>query len=467
MKKQASPFLFIAACCVLLSGCASGLSYRSTSDAALLKIDQGKVKAAFASGDSRDVLYNMESGSVQRMANNYKKSNAHFAQAQRIIAAWSNSWKNTTTGKMSANFMSMLVNDNVNSYQPKGYEKSFVATFSALNQLDLNSLANARVAIKQMYETERAIQNYRQASYNAAREAKKKNDQNKLQRYLYKQMASQYDFQDLNSPAVLKLRNSYQNAFSHYLAGFVFEALNEPSLSRPGYVKAGQLNPTNTLIANSIKAVDNGTRPAAGHTDLLIVQAVGHAPEVRSVEKMLQLNLSNILAGDGCIKTVNIFYPKLILDKANAPLYAYQLDKKVMKPLPMTNVNLMAQRALKDNMPHIILRNITAMVRDIATAKLACHAGGKSKTNSAMLSLGAALLAHYLDKADERTWVLLPAHININRVSLPYGKHTLAVRLKGKVHRLTFTLNKAYQVLTYRMIGKQVFFEPEQSMETK
>ena len=38
----------------------------------------------------------------------------------------------------------------------------------------------------------------------------------------------------LDAPEVVSLKNSYQSAFSHYLAGFVYEALGEKDLAAPG-----------------------------------------------------------------------------------------------------------------------------------------------------------------------------------------------------------------------------------------
>ena len=43
------------------------------------------------------------------------------------------------------------------------------------------------------------------------------------------------------------LKNGYQSALSHYLAGFVYESLGEPSLAAPGYRLANELQPDHPL----------------------------------------------------------------------------------------------------------------------------------------------------------------------------------------------------------------------------
>jgi hypothetical protein len=104
-----------------------------------------------------DPLYNMEYGSLMRMNQNYTRSNYNFTLAQQSIDIWANSWMSTTGGQLSNTALSMLVNDNATEYQPKGYERTFLTTYHALNHIDLNNWANARVEIQRMYQIEQTI----------------------------------------------------------------------------------------------------------------------------------------------------------------------------------------------------------------------------------------------------------------------------------------------------------------------
>lgn len=446
---------------LLLTGCANNVfnSYKDTSDQQFTKIYAGQAKTAITAKDTSDALFNMEYGMLLRLTSDYPTSNTYFGRAQASMEAWSNSWSNTTSGQLSASALTMLLNDNISDYQPKGYEKSFLATYYALNQIDLNDLDDARVAIKQMYEIEQATQNYNDALYNAQTIEAQKNAKDKTSNYLSQEIMKKYNFPDINSPQVLALKNSYQNAFSHYLAGFIFEALNEPSLSRPGYVKAGQLNPTNKLIQKSINNLDNGVQPKSGYTDLLIVESVGHAPQIQSMQTSVPINLnltSTKNQGRVCINSIDIFYPKLVVDKTNQAIYPYTLDNSTMNPLPMVNVDLMTARALHDEIPHLIARNIAAALRNIALAQASCSE--KNDQAAGLLNLGAIFAGKMLDKVDERTFTLLPSKININRISLPYGNHTIVVNVNGVKYNQTITLNQPYQIVGFRIMGNQVFF---------
>lgn len=441
-----------------LSACANNpfSSYSKTSNATLNNVYSGNLAMAMKAESTGDPLYNMEYGELMRLNQNYTQSNYNFSLAQQSIDLWASSWMVSTGGKLTTTMTSMLLNDNAIEYQPKGYERTFLTTEHALNHLDLNNWENARVEIKKMYQIEQATENYNQALYAKEAEETQNISQDKQQSYLSRQILQKYNFSDINSPQVLALKNSYQNAFSHYLAGFVFEALNEPSLARPGYVKAGQLSPNNPLIQQSIDNIDKNIRPKAGFSDVLIVEETGHAPQIKSEEIHVPINLNLSNNQNSCINMIDVFYPKLIPDRYNNMLYPFSIDQAVVQPMPMVNVDLMAARALRDETPHLIARNIAAAVRNIGLSQASCSANGGNL--GTLLSLGTSLGGMMLDRADERTWTLLPSKIYINRMNLAYGKHTLTVNVNGMPYTQVVNLNQPYQVITFRVIGNQVLF---------
>lgn len=460
--KQKSLITLLAG--LTLVGCANNplSSYKNTADNRLNKVyNSNNIMDAMKAESSSDILYNMEYGSLLRLNQNYESSNLYFTRAQNSINAWVASWENTTAGQISNTATAMIINDNANNYDPRGYEKTFLTTLHALNHVDLNNYDNARIEIKRMYQVEQATQNYNQVLYNQAQIEAQNQSKDKTQNYLYQQIIQKYNFNDINSPQVLALKNSYQNAFSHYLAGFIFEALNEPSLARPGYVKAGQLTPTNMLVQQSIDNIDKNIRPKAGQTDLLIVEEVGHAPQIKSNEIHVPINLNLVGTPNGCLNMINVFYPTLIIDKKNNTSYNFSLDNQNITPVTMTDVDLMAARSIHDEVPHIIARNITAAVRNIALAQASCSAGGSI---GALLNIGTSIGGVLLDKADERNWTLLPSKINISRTTLNYGKHTISLNINGMTYNQIINLNQPYQIITLRILGNRVLFDTQSSM---
>jgi hypothetical protein len=443
--------------CVGLSFCAASpfASYKTSSDYTLNQVSQGKLATAMAAESTMDPLYNLEYGQLQRLQSHYSLSNYYFSLVQESLAAWVLNWNSSLGGKLSAEGLALLINDNLQVYQLRAYEKTFLATYSALNHLNLNDWEHARVEIKRMYQFEEAIANYNQALYANYQIEAQALKHNQAQDYLAQQIMQEYNFSDINSPQVLALKNSYQNAFSHYLAGFVFEALNEPSLARPGYIKAGQLSPRNQLIQSSLKQLDLQHRPNQGSTELLVIEEVGHAPQIqsRAVHIPLQFKLGS--QQGNCINMVNLFFPQLVITNKNSAVYQFNLDSQQVKPSTLVDLKLMASRALVDDLPHLIARNVAAAARNIIASQGACSAGGNL---GLLLSLGSSLGGALLDHVDERSWTLLPQYINVARVRLPYGRHKIQLKLAGVVQQQEIYLNQAYQVISLRIIDSQVYF---------
>ncbi|MFN8770541.1 MAG: hypothetical protein ACK5Z5_09105 [Neisseriaceae bacterium] len=411
---------------------------------------------AFGDPGDPDILFYMEYGTYLRMASNFTLSDLQLAKAQKVVDKWIFSWKNTTGGNLATTSTQLLLNDSATDYQPKGYEKTMLATYRALNHIDNNNWDNARVEIKKMYEAEQAIANYNQALYMKAEADAIKLKSNKQGNQIYTAILQKYDFSDINSPQVLALKNSYQNAFSHYLAGFVFEALHEHSLSRPGYLKSGELAPLNKLPRQSIDNLDYGNTSKPGYANVLIIQEVGHAPQIQS--QQFHIPFIATINNQRCLTNINIFFPKLVPDKSANHDFNYTIDGKSQNQELFTNFDLMAARNLHDIMPHIITRNITSAIRDIGASVASCSAGG---TTGDLLNITSMITGMLLDRADERAWVLLSSKVYLNRVQLPLGTHTFTIFVNGKTYTQTFSLFAPYQIIDMRILGDKFYFNTQ------
>ncbi|MDD3267328.1 MAG: hypothetical protein PHC75_09160 [Burkholderiales bacterium] len=456
---------------LFINGCANNVlpTYSDQTNTTLSKVYTGNLSSAMdINNNSDDILYNMEYGTIQRLQSNYVSSNLFFTKAQNTIDLWSANWQSSSPSAQSLNAVASVFYESGTDYQPRDYEKVFLSTLHALNHLGLNDFANARIEIKKMYQVEEAIQNYNQATYIQEQTAFQK-EKSGTAASLYDQLSVQYDLNNKVSPQIIALKNSYQNAFSHYLSGFVFEALNEPSLSRPGYVKALQLQPNNNLIQQDIKRLDSNIKQNSETTDLLIVQEVGHAPQIKSNEIHAQIprnfvsyEYASCLVGG----VTTLFYPVLENDTNNQELYSFDLDGKTILPLPMVNIDMMAARSLYDNKNKNMAQSVALAIRNIAAVQAKClsdNANSFALFGGTVVTLGAV----DIEKADERNWNMLPSKVNINRVNLPYGVHTFDITINGVKYSKQINLTKPYQILAYRILGNQVYFEPQKDMFNK
>jgi hypothetical protein len=436
-------------------------SYKVETDTPVSMLRNNNLDGAIASFDkSSDLISYLERGSVYRMQDyrdGYINSNSNFNNANNYVNKWLASYHNGTWGGISDTFEAGLVNDKVLDYQIKDYEKVMLSTYVALNYISLGNWDNARVEIKRMYQIEDRIRQYREVEYQTAKQksgALPKNAPTLEQ--IERQNSGAYSFDFINRPSALGLQNSYQSAFSHYLAGFIFESLGEYDLARLGYVRALQLNPSNALIKESINNVDNksATSSASNNnkfTDVLFIEEVGHAPQLKSITIPIPwVQSSN---GNNCFMAVTMSLPMLDPDKLDTTSSAFLIDNNEYNPLLFTDVNLMAARSLHDNLPNIFIRNMLRVARDYTLQQAACNNG------VGVIGIASLLGGSVINSADERTWVMLPSKVYAQRVKLNRGVHKLQVLVNGsRLVSAKINLTAPYQVITWRVVGNSVYF---------
>src|SRR5687767_3285584 len=160
---------------------------------------------------------------LQRLAGRTDASQKAWSVANARVQAATQGGLAEVSGLMRG-ISSFVVNDKLRAYPGHDYEKVMLLTYTALNHLALGDFDNARVAIKQTHELEAQIAELRAKQYAEVEESARQRGA----RTSFKELNG-YPVETLDTPEVNALRNAYQSALSHYLAGFVYEALGEPS----------------------------------------------------------------------------------------------------------------------------------------------------------------------------------------------------------------------------------------------
>lgn len=408
--------LAVLAAVVALSGCAGAMRQYDTElgdtmerarggrmDEALKKLEENN------SGADKDLLYFLEKGELLRMKGDIAASRDAWLKADETVRAWEEVAK-TDPQRILSEAGAFLVNDKTRRYDGQDYEKVLLSTRLAMDHALLGDWNAARVEVKKMHEREAVIAEFRAKE---VEDAKAKGQENNI-KTTYKDLKG-YPVELLDDPEVVKLRNGYQSAIGHYLAGFVYEALGEPSLAAAGYRQAIELRPGVPLLEQSLAELDQRVGRGGGKTtDVLFVLEAGEAPAWKSVTIPLP-----VPTGRGWVAAPTSF-PVIRSMSKGIRLPALRIDGKAVSAYPVTDVEVQARRALKDQMPGIVVRTTIR-----AIAKGAIQAGVQRKDSSGLLSLATMVVAVVTEQADERSWRSLPALIGIARVALAPGRHTL------------------------------------------
>ena len=412
--------LWALALSAALTGCATMQSHDTTASNMQTAGRSGGIPAALASLESTAkteeektaLLFNMERGELLRMDRRYPDSTNAFLLADNKVKEWEETAK-TNPSKLMGTVGAALVSERLKVYEGQDYEKVWLTTRLALNRMAVGDFENARVDIKRTHEREAIIAEFRSKETLAAEEEAKSKGAAAGGKEL-----NGYPVETLNDPEVLALKNGYQNALSHYLAGFMYEVLGESGLAAPGYRKAIELKPETGVLEEGLRGLDNRTsftwKRRQRMTDVLFVVEAGDAPARKPKAFTIP-----VPTGRGMV-TASISYP--VIEPSKDPLLttlsAAGTDLKLEK---VVDVNVMARRALKDEMPGMVLRGVTrAVAKGVMQNEL-------QKRGGLVGGLIGAVASAATEVADDRMWRMLPGRVYIARGYLPPGEHVVTV----------------------------------------
>jgi len=412
--------LWVLTLSAALTGCASMQSHDKLASDVQSAGRTGGIPAALAqleaSAKSEDdktaLLYNLERGELLRMDRRYEDSTNAFLLADIKVKEWEETAK-TDPSKLMGTVGAALISERLKNYEGQDYEKVWLTTRLAMNRVALGDFENARVDIKRTHEREAIIAEFRSKETLAAEEEAKSKGAAAGGKEL-----NGYPVETLNDPEVLALKNGYQNALSHYLAGFMYEVLGESGLAAPGYRKAIELKPETGVLEEGLRGLDNRTsftwKRRQRMTDVLFVVEAGDAPARKPKAFTIP-----VPTGRGMV-TASISYP--VIEPSKDPLLttlsAAGTDLKLEK---VVDVNVMARRALKDEMPGMVLRGVTrAIAKGVMQNEL-------QKGGGLVGGLIGAVASAATEVADDRMWRMLPGRVYIARGYLPPGEHVVTV----------------------------------------
>ncbi|HEX7218241.1 MAG TPA: hypothetical protein VF280_03395 [Burkholderiales bacterium] len=437
---------------LLLSGCAAVRSYDAELYTTLERASGGAVDDAIKLLEAnnrlpdKDLLYYLERGMLERLGGRYGESQKTWMAASARMQASAGGFSEVTN--LVRGISSYVVNDKLRAYSGHDYEKVMLLTYMALNYLAMGDYDSARVAIKQTHELEAQIAEQRAKQYAEVEESARKRGA----RTSFKELNG-YPVQTIDTPEVNALKNCYQSALSHYLAGFVYEALGEPSLAAPGYRLANELQPGQPALEEALRGLDaRVAAPDDGMTDVLFIIGSGSAPAIQSRTFMLP-----VFVESRTILIANAF-PVMSATSSSVPPHEIQVEGQTLPVTRIASIDLMARRRLADDMPGIMLR---AAIRSTVTATLQYQAQRSSEREhtlamalaAGIMTAGTAILA----SADDRTWRALPADVSIARTRLPRGKHVVSLQTPEGARSIPVELSGRHAVVDLRLLRQHLF----------
>jgi hypothetical protein len=230
----------------------------------------------------------------------------------------------------------------------------------------------------------------------------------------------------------------------------VYEALGEPSLAAAGYRHAIELQPNRPLLEDALAGLDSRVSAIEnGYTDVLFVLESGSAPARLS-------------------RQFNVPFPyrdRLLIVPVSFPVIAPSLqnfmpDQLQISGLPaigttvITNIDLMARKALQEEMPGIVTRGIIR-----SSSKAVAQYQASKNDQSGLAAFAMAIGSVITESADERGWRFLPAQIAIARARIPSGQHTILLQTPEGVRSVQLNLAGRHAVVGLRLLRPGFFVQ--------
>jgi hypothetical protein len=445
----------------LFSGCATFRSYDAELTDTLSRAASGRVDAAIRELErdnkrkDRDLLFFLELGELKRLKTDYLGSQAAWFMAEQRVLGWEAAAR-ADPARVAGAAVSYVLNDKSRPYEGHDYEKVMLTTRIAMNHLALGEWDNARVAIKRTHEREAVIAAVREREYEEARaQARKRGYVSE-----FKDLNG-YPVTEIDNPEVNSLRNSYQSALSHYLAGFIYEAQGEPSLAAPGYRQAIELRPGVALLEEGLAGLEQRlASPREGGTDTLFVIETGLAPARQSRDFNLPIPINQTWV------VVPVAFPVLRSQGEPAVLGGLTIDGgPTLAPVMLTSVDAMTRRSLQDEMPEIMLRSAIRSTAKAAAQYEARRAAQRKYRKgddgaAAALDLAAFVLmvgSAVTESADERGWRSLPAQIHVARGRVPPGRHRVTIETAAGPRSTEVNISGTHAFVGLRVLRGTLF----------
>ncbi len=424
----------LVAAVLLLGGCAAGsifTSYPKQIQPIKVQLEARQYTMAQAELDGRQddadkILYLMERGRVAQLAGDTEASIEDF---KRVIEAFE---ENDEKAKVSvsdtaAQGASLLTNDNAIPYVGEGYERVFVHQFQAMNYLMAHNLEAAMVEVRranqeQQYELERFEDEVADAEEDA-REQMDKND------------GFMDSFASLQAAAG-QVKNSFQNAYTFYVSGVLFEATGKPNSAYIDYKKALEIFPDNVYVQRDVLrlAQSLGMRedyerfkkefgndfspPKADEGEIVLLFEHGFAPVKTNVD--IDLIINNGVRSIAFPTYVEQWQAPSLLKVSISD--GALMGKTIGETSPIVSVQALAAKALVERLPGMMARQI---LRIVAKGK-AAKQGGEMLGGFGALAITVLNVA--TEQADRRSWLTLPHDAQILRSSLPEGQYQLQLQ---------------------------------------
>ncbi len=403
------------------------------------------------------ILLQMEAGRIASITDKLDASQDYFGSCIEKFKQ-SEMGAVISVSKSTQKTASIIAGESINDYEVKSYEKIMVYIQQAMNYFLKNNLDEAMVEVRNANEEQkRAREKHEKELAEVQKEGKEKNVD-------YDNIINT-NYAGLDEIAG-KIKNSFQNAFSFYMAGIISECyyfhgkgsgmdLNDAYIS---YKDTLEICPENIYVqkdtirlakllgmAEEYKELSQrfpevakeletaNTNPDKGQ--LIIIYEYDFVPQMEQID-------IPIPTPNGVLSISLPTYPSN--SKKEEQNISVSIDNTVSgNTETLCNLGSMAAKNLKEKLPGMLVREV---VRTIAMGVAQDQA---SKRAGVLGSLAVTLIDKKISECDLRAYYSLPYYVSCYRAMIETGKHTVSCSTPSLGNSLSIEIDIQPKTITF------------------
>lgn len=331
-----------------------------------------------------ELLHHLNKGTLLSLQGDYAESNRHFDAAKSLM-------ETLNAISVTEQAASVISNDTVKAYEGLPSEQLMIYSFEALNYLQLGNIDDAAVEARQFDVKQGLIA-----------------EKNKGANYL-------------------------SGAFVRYLNGMVYEAAGERGdaviemrKALEGYKAQDSDFPVPQKLREDMARLAAG-KPAVSEVVLILHNGLGASVDENNI-RVANPFYDPRKTGD--IAMLSLAVPKFVKRSLPVDHVVLSSGSNSATSEVVEDVNGIAEKSFNDRMPAIIARGVLRMVAKNVAAQ---EAKKRMQDNpyAVLLNVVTDVATNVSERADTRSWSLLPGNIQMARLALPEGRHDLTATYYG------------------------------------
>ena len=379
--------------------------------------------------DNTYVLNLLETARLQFLEKNWQASQKTFALAIQQVDEQRNKAK-IQISKGIEKIGAVVSNDSATTYQVPYYEQSMLHSYQALNYLFQQDISGALVEIRRAnLVQENALNAYQDEIFKAQNELANKGMSSGSLDNNYPSMSN----------VIGSVNNGFQNAFTFYLSGILYEARGELNDAYIDYKRALEIYPENIYLqqdvlrlASQLNMSDDlikfqqlfgkhqvNTDSGQGQVVIIVEQDIVNSKQDSTVH--LPVGRSN-----NGLKFFSFSLPVYNQPLALRSKLSLNYEGQSYQASEIVRIQSLAAKNLKDQLPSLLTSQIVRVVaKEQLRQKLSREAGDLGNILASIYNITS-------EQADTRSWSTLPDEIDILSMSVPSGKQKLQLQLNGQ-----------------------------------